>query len=267
MSAYVEGIGVIAPGLRTWEQACSVLRGEAPYESATVAPQPALLPPNERRRAPLAVLLALDAAGQAATASGMSAAQLPSVFASADADMNVIHRISAALAEPARQVSPTDFHNSVHNAAAGYWGIAAQAQPSATTLAANDVTAIAGIREAFAMLATDDPAVLLVLYDVPPPVPLHEKRPIETPCGIALVLSREETERSLAHLSMCDAESITRLGDAGLERLRGGNPAARSLPLLAAIATDASVVCGLHAEDDRVVGIRVCPRANRRVHP
>jgi hypothetical protein len=263
VSAYVEGVGVIAPGLRTWEQTRSVLRGELPYEAAAVAPRPALLPPNERRRAPLAVLLALDAAGQATTASGMSATQLPSVFASADADMNVIHRISAALAEPARQVSPTDFHNSVHNAAAGYWGIAAQAQPSATTLAANDVTTVAGFREAFAMLATDDRAVLLVLYDVPPPVPLYEKRPIETPCGIALVLSREPTERSLAHLSMCDAGRLARLDDAGLERLRGGNPAARSLPLLAAIAAGADAVCGLHAEDDRVIGIRVTPGVRR----
>lgn len=260
MSAYVEGIGVIAPGLRTWEQTRSVLRGEAPYEPAAVAPQPALLPPNERRRAPLAVLLALDAAGQAVTASGMSAAQLPSVFASADADMNVIHRISAALAEPARQVSPTDFHNSVHNAAAGYWGIAAQAQPSATTLAANDVTAIAGLREAFAMLATDDPAVLLVLYDVPPPVPLYEKRPIETACGIALVLSRKETGQSLAQLSMGDAGSLATIGEPRLERLRGGNPAARVLPLLAAIATGAGGLCGLPAEDNRIAGIRVAAR-------
>jgi hypothetical protein len=259
VNAYVEGIGVIAPGLRTWESTRAVLRGETPYQPAAVAPQPALLPPNERRRAPLAVLLALDAAGQATAASGMSAAHLPSVFASADADMNVIHRISAALAEPARQVSPTDFHNSVHNAAAGYWGIAAGAQPCATTLAANDVTAIAGLREAFAMLATDDPAVLLVLYDVPPPVPLYEKRPIETACGIALVLSRDRSERSLGHLSMSDARDLTRLGDAGLERLRSGNPAARSLPLLAAIARAEAAICGLHAEDDRVIGIRVSP--------
>ena len=259
MSAYVEGIGVIAPGLRTWEQTRSVLRGELPYQSAPVAPQPALLPPNERRRAPLAVLLALDAAGQATTASGISAAHLPSVFASADADMNVIHRISAALAEPARQVSPTDFHNSVHNAAAGYWGIAAQAQPSATTLAANDVTAVAGIREAFAMLATDDHAVLLVLYDVPPPVPLYEKRPIETPCGIALVLSRDKSGRSLARLSPDDTRDVARLADPGLERLRSGNPAARSLPLLSAIAQGVDTVCGLQAEDERVLGIRVRP--------
>jgi hypothetical protein len=246
--------------MRTWEQARSVLRGELPYETTSVTPQPALLPPNERRRAPLAVLLALDAAGQATTASGFSAAALPSVFASADADMNVIHRISAALAEPARQVSPTDFHNSVHNAAAGYWGIAAQAQPCATTLAANDVTAVAGLREAFAMLATDDPAVLLVLYDVPPPVPLYEKRPIETPCGIAFVLSRARAENSLAHLSMCDADGLARLDDPLLERLRAGNPAARTLPLLAAIAAGSDVVCGLHAEDDRLVGIRVNAR-------
>ena len=40
----------------------------------------------------------------------------------------VIHEICEALATDEREVSPTRFHNSVHNASAGYWGIATRSQ-------------------------------------------------------------------------------------------------------------------------------------------
>lgn len=257
-TVHLESVGLIAPGLGSWASARAVLAGKQPHVAGeAVTAQPALLPANERRRAPFSVLVALHAAEEAVNASTIPAAHLPSVFASSDGEMAIMHRLCSALATPARAVSPTDFHNSVHNAAAGYWGIAAHAPASATTIAAFDHSVAAGLREAFALLAGDAPAMLLVAYDVPPPVPLYEKRPIETACAVACVLTRSATSRSFATLSLAAAREESMLAAPSLELLRLANPAARALPLLESLALRRSGVIGLRAEDDALLGIDV----------
>jgi hypothetical protein len=86
----------------------------------------------------------------------------------------------------------------------------------------------------------------LIAYDVPYPPPLHAARPIASAFGIALVLTPHGSKRALASLTvaMADvAQSATGMLDVELERLRLANPAARALPLLAAMARgDAGVI-------------------------
>ena len=55
---------------------------------------------------------------------GRDPATLPSVFTSAHGDLAVNDYMCATLATQPTAISPTRFHNSVHNAAAGYWTIA-----------------------------------------------------------------------------------------------------------------------------------------------
>ncbi|HZF15162.1 MAG TPA: beta-ketoacyl synthase chain length factor [Steroidobacteraceae bacterium] len=260
--AFLETVGLVAPGLPTWEHAEAVLTGRrdidpAIDESTLAPPAPQSLPANERRRAPLQVLVALAAAESLLARTAFAVPDTPSVFASSDADMSIMHRICVALAEPARMVSPTDFHNSVHNAPAGYWGIAARATRSATTLSAFDATAIAGLRECLALIEDGAPAALLVLCDVPAPVPLLEKRPMHAPCGIALMLVRDALGTRPARISFDDGHAETPMSHPRLERLRLGNPAARVLPILEAVAKQESRTVGLRAEDDRLAGVRV----------
>ena len=78
-------------------------------------------------------------------ATALPAASLATVFASSDADLAIIHRICLALTATPRLISPTDFHNSVHNAAAGYWSIAAGARAASTTISAHDGSFAAGL--------------------------------------------------------------------------------------------------------------------------
>ena len=67
LTVWVDGIGVMAPGLLDWDTASPILRGDAPFvPQATVLPAPALLPPAERRRASRVVKLALGLGLQAA---------------------------------------------------------------------------------------------------------------------------------------------------------------------------------------------------------
>lgn len=256
--AFIDAIGLIAPGLPSWNASVPILTGAAPYVAdAIVSAQPSLLPANERRRAPLGVRLALRAAEEATAASNLAASTLATVFGTSDADMDIIHRICAALAEPERSVSPTDFHNSVHNAAPGYWSIGMKAYGPSTALSAYDFNLAAGLREAAALLSVDDTDVLLVLFDVPPPPPLFKSRPVAHPVAVALVLSRQPSTRSLARLSLCEAAHETTLDDAALELLRQANPAARSLPLLQFIAARRVGIVGIRAYDDRFLGVRV----------
>jgi len=237
-AVFIEAVGLAAPGLPSWREARAVLRGETPFDPQPLAAHvPATLPVNERRRATAAIKLAFQTAEDAMQSSSLPAAGLATVFASSDADLAIIHRISLALTGTPRFVSPTDFHNSVHNAASGYWSIAAGAQRASTTISAFDGTFAAGLLEAYLLTRVDDSDVLLVAFDQPAPEPLHAKRRFAHPAGAALVLTRRPTERTLAALSCAttaDAEAV--IAEPQLEQLRLGNPATRSLPLLRHLA-------------------------------
>lgn len=254
---YLHAIGACLPGLPDWASARAVLRGEQAYLGAEiVAPGSPLLPPNERRRAPLAVRLAFRAAEDAVNGAGLNAAEWASVFATSDADTPIIHRICSALAEPGRVISPTDFHNCVHNAAAGYWSIAVGCQRPSSSISAWDESLAAGLLEAAALVHGDGEKVLLVAYDIPPPVPLHAARPIAQAGGIALAVSGEATG-ALARISLaCGKAPQTTMVEPALESLRLANPALRALPLLQALAMASTAELFLPLTNDSV-GLRL----------
>lgn len=235
---YVEAVGLAAPGLPGWSASRATLAGDAPYVAAELPPYaPALLPPNERRRATQVVRLAFRTSEDALAGTPLPAAGLATVFASSDGDTEVMHRINHALAQPARMISPTDFHNSVHNAAAGYWSIAVGARLPSTSLAAHDVSFAAALTEAAALALGDELNTLLTVCDLRMPVPLAAKRPIEAPFGVALVLTPQRTAQTLATLRLEETQQPeTAVADPGLETLRRANPAARALPLLQLLA-------------------------------
>lgn len=236
---YIEAVGCCAPGLDGWAQAQPVLRGERAYLREDLAlPAPARLPANERRRAPEGVRLAFRVAEDALLTQGRAAAELATVFASSDGDTHIVHRICSALAEPQRVVSPTDFHNSVHNAAAGYWSIAASARLPSVSLSAGAASFAAGLLEAVALVDGEDLDCLMLAFDLRPPPPLLACGPITESAAFALVLS---PRRSVTTLFRLRVETVARRPDTlmderSLEALRQANPAARALPLLRALA-------------------------------
>lgn len=239
MSAlFIEAVGLAAPGLPSWHEACATLRGEKPFVLAPLPPHtPALLPLNERRRATPAIRLAFRAAEDAIQHTALSSASLATVFASSDADLAIIHRICLALTATPPLVSPTDFHNSVHNAAAGYWSIAAGARAASTSISAYDGSFAAGLLEASSQVLVDGCDTLLVAFDMPAPEPLQAKRCVLHPAAVALVLSRQPTAGSIAVLTCAvTADAESELDEPALEQLRIDNPAARALPLLRSLA-------------------------------
>lgn len=247
MLAYIEAVSLAAPGLENWAVALPVLRGEQPYVAAELAAyQPALLPPNERRRASATVRMGFRVAEAACNESSVPAAALATVFASADGDLAIAQRICQALTQTPPLVSPTDFHNSVHNAAAGYWSIAAQAQGPSTAIAAHDDSFLVGLLEALGMVCIEQQPTLLVTYDLPAPAPLQAKRLVPLPCGVGLILTPTRSARTLATLQCTAIDSAsTPCRNPALEALRQQNPAARALPLLEALASGRDTVIDL----------------------
>jgi len=254
---YVDGIGLRGPGLNGWARSLPALSGAEPYVPAPAnLPPSLLLPANERRRMVQTVKLALAVAAEAVEAAGRDAATLATVFTSSGGDGETIHEILNALAlteEP--ELSPTRFHNSVHNAPAGYWSIATRSQAPSSSLCCHDGSFAAGLVDAAAQATTDDRAVALIAYDLPYPQPLDGVRRVGAIFGTALVLAPKEGAASLARIDieLKPAGASTPMADASLEALRQGTPAARSLPLLAAIAQSASGTISL----DYVPGLRV----------
>lgn len=238
LAAWIDGIGLIGPGLADWTGGAEVLAGRQAYAAApSLLPAPALLPPAERRRSSRLVRLALAVGLEAATGAGADAAQLATVFSASSGDGHNCHALCETLASSDRSVSPTRFHNSVHNTAAGYWGIATGAMAPSQVLCAYDASFSAGLLEALVQVAADARPVLLIAYDAEYPEPLHAVRPVPDAGGIALLLSPVQGAKSLARIeAVLDETPATPMADPDLEQLRGAIPALRGLPLLAAIA-------------------------------
>jgi hypothetical protein len=260
LSAYVNGVGLLGPGIANWAGGAQVLSGRRRWVSApTVLPQPEGLPAAERRRTGALVKLALGVGFEATRQAGADPAQLPAVFSSSGGDGQNCHEICQALASAERQLSPTRFHNSVHNAAAGYWSIATGATPASNALCAHDASFAAGLIEALTQVAIERTAVLLIAYDASYPEPLRAARPIPDAFAVAMVLAPDLGPAALgrieAHLSDAPADTI----DEPLESLRRAIPAARSLPLLALLAQSGAGSAVLEYLDHARLAVRVSP--------
>ncbi len=240
LTVWVDGVGVLGPGLASWPASLATLRGEQPHVFVpSVLPPPARLPPAERRRAGAAVKLAMAVADEAVAHAGADPHTLATVFSASSGEGGNCHILCETLATDTPMVSPTRFTNSVHNAAAGYWHIAVASRAASTSLGAFDASFGAGLIEAATSVALSGAPILLVASDTPYPEPLHAARPLPDNFGVALVLSAARSARSLASLSIelaPGASAPTACNDASLEALRLAIPAACSLPLLQALA-------------------------------
>lgn len=261
LTAWVDGIGLLAPGLPDWVAGRAVLAGRESYVAVpTVLPTPELLPPAERRRASRVVKLALAAGLEAVRHAGADAATLATVFAASGGDGHNCHALCEALASDDRQVSPTRFHNSVHNTAAGYWGIATGAMAPCQVLCAYDASFGAGLLDALAQVAVSGQPVLLVAYDAEYPEPIRSLRTVPDAAGIALLLSPVRSAASLGRIAVdLDDGAAATFADPAVEALRLSNPALRGLPLLEILAREVAAEVRLEYLAPLSLAVEVVP--------
>ncbi len=266
MRVYVEGIGILGPGLSGWTCSEPVLAEQRPYEATDQpAPEPTILPANELRRSSQVVRWALAVAEDALSQAHMKANEVATVFASSGGENTIWHHLCAAMASPERIVSPTLFHHSVHTAAAGYWSIGTSSTQPSTSLACYDSSFCGGLLEAAVQVLVEGRPVLMVAYDLPSPPPMYVARPFVAGFSVAMMVMGRQSPYTKAALTLTLTEGVggdeTRMQDPGLEELRTGNPAARALPLVAAVAkADSTRITLAYLEDkELVVDVTPCP--------
>ena len=240
MRLHVNGVALWSQRLPGWERARRILSGlESPPAESAPRPAPELLPPTERRRAPDTVAVAMEAALSACKSAGLPPASLPCVFSSMHGDLAITDYMCATMAATPTLVSPTRFHNSVHNAAAGYWTIAAEFTRPYTSLSAGEQSFGAGLLEACTQALTNRENVLLVAYDIDARGPLAPVAASKGLLSVGLIVSPERGQHAVGQfdlelLSGSDlSPSRARPENAALV---AGNSTESSLPFMEALA-------------------------------
>lgn len=246
LTVAVAGIGAWSAQFANWPAMRDASTRDATGTGPSTRPVPLLLPPAERRRAPDGVAVALEVAREALDGATFDATALASVFASAHGELAIVDYLCATLASDPLLLSPTRFHHSVHNAAAGYWSIATKSLGPTTALAAGEATVGLALLEAATQVVADLRPVLLVLYDTPGVGPLADVAPNTALFGAALLLVPVDTQAGSTRLAiafeqMVSPPPIPHRADLGA--LAATSPAAHVVALLEALdAVDDTVI-------------------------
>ena len=242
MKANILSVGLTAPGLVNFESfRAMMLSGQEPNTSEPLEKySPAFLPANERRRTTATIKLALKTAEEGLTSYKEqfpeADLQIPVLFVSKDGDTLISARMCQAVSETEPMISPTQFHNSVHNAPAGYWMIGQENRAPASAISVGDYAIANGLLEAVLQSQSESKPVLVVIYDLPfdDLMPVHDFMKGQAPFAFSLILdaSGVNQSESLPELSL----SLTQVdGDQPANNPYQGLPAAEGYPLLQAI--------------------------------
>jgi hypothetical protein len=215
-------------------------------------PQPSILPPNERRRAPDTVAVALQVAQAACANAGRDPAQLRMVFASTYGDLAITDYMCSTLARAPTTLSPTRFHNSVHNAAAGYWSIATGCHEPYCALGAGQYTFANGLLVAALQACADQTDMLFVAYDIDAHGAQMRIVNSQAMFGVALVLTRDGSGRSL---------ELTTVAEPSADPIVAGsaNAMAACLPLVAALAGSRAELLRLSLGPQSTLRVQINP--------
>jgi hypothetical protein len=244
LTCYLYGVGAWGPGFAGWSDLQAQLRDPATIPAdPTLPPAKAeVIPGNERRRAPPVVKAAVEVSAQATQAAGVDPSELACVFGSGLGDTEITDYMCAQLASPDKQLSPTRFHNSVHNAPAGYWTIATHCMRSANSIAAYNQTAGISLVEAATQASQEQVPVLMTLYDLSARGLYSQVYSVKQDFAAALVISpvvREHPPLAKLTLTLASSSCAEPAWAPFFSHLCANNPAARVLPLLHALALPA----------------------------
>lgn len=255
MTVYVNDISVVGPGLVDRETSMAILRGEENWKYEELPKfKPDMLPANERRRTTAVINLALQGIQQLLREHD-DLQSVATVFASSEGDLNIVDKMCIALAQEEKIISPTVFHNSVHNAVAGYWSIAASMKGPSTSLSAGDATFVCGLQEAVSHVEVEGGTVLYSTYDYPAPPMLDTQRHFGYPLAIGLRLGSEPEFKVLGSLTLkgrIQDSKESHCRNSSLESLRTAVPTGCGLPLIEALVRRArmNVVLPYHQGDN-----------------
>ncbi|NIL94184.1 MAG: hypothetical protein GTO71_07015 [Woeseiaceae bacterium] len=233
----IAGFGIWSASFADPGEFRAVLAGREVESEGTLKPE--LIPARERRRAPAMVKMAVEVMDQACKMADLDPAAVASVFGSGMGDMQITDYMCRTLATSPRAVSPTKFHNSVHNASTGYWSIATGSHCPANAVSAYANTVAATLLETSVQALEEDTPVLMAIEELAAPQPFKSVIEVDAPFAAALLLVPPgHSVTPLGSLSLAlrpefvDEPAPPALDDADFSN----NFAATILPLLIALA-------------------------------
>jgi hypothetical protein len=248
MKAGITGIGLWGHGFNGWENFLTGLETgfAAPADGAPVVPAPSSIPARERRRAPLTVKMAIEVIDQAAAMAGTPQHEMCSVFSSAMGDSHITDYMCRTLAGPGKLLSPTRFHNSVHNTPSGYWSIGAENRLPSTFVSGYWDSFSIALLESVSLALSENKATALVIYDVAFGQPLFDIAPISEDFAAAFIIVPEANQAPWAIEVQVVAEScpVPAASNAFLAERMEKNPAASALLLCELLALQQPATLG-----------------------
>jgi hypothetical protein len=191
---YVRGTGLWTPGYDRPLAWC-----QQKPTPAVEKPEAALLEGPLRRRATPLTRMAVEVFQQATRQADRDPASIPTVWATAHGEHTAAIKLLEMMQRGEGRLSPTHFHNSVHNTAGGYASIATGNVAPSTTLTGGSELVASALLEAWCLLESSGRDVALVLADEALQSPF-ERTDARTPLAIALLLS-QQPEHTLGMLT------------------------------------------------------------------
>ena len=155
MTVYLQAMGAWQPGYET-------LASWHKQQREDCAPAGKLLPPALRRRATHLTKMVCDAYHDARASLHAPGCEVAVVVASALGELAATIALLNMMIDPAGVLSPTLFHNSVHNTSTGYLSIATGNRSTASAVAAGGNTLAAGFLEALMLLSEVQESVVIL---------------------------------------------------------------------------------------------------------
>ena len=232
------GLGIWSPFFANWEDFRHGV--ETGHWRSDVELQPRLMPSRERRRAPQFVKMAVEVMNQACDMATAEPNDVATVFSSVMGDMEITDYLCRELSNTPKFVSPTKFHNAVHNAAPGYWSITTDAFSAGNAISAFEYTPTMALLEACIQAAEEDQPVLLVTQELTAPQPLMIACPSEQPFSAGLLIAPPGRSNKplyslefIIETTQCQWPSLSK----DLDQFLGTNMSARLLPLLSKLVS------------------------------
>ena len=183
------------------------------------------------------------------------------IFSSAMGDMQITDYICSALAQTPKLISPIKFHNSVHNAAPGYWSITTGAFCPASAVSAFEYTPTMAFLEACIQAEEEQTPVLCVIQELAAPHTIMDICPSEVPFSAAFLLAPANFFASpIASIEFDVGQGSVEwpaIDDRLLEF--AGNMSARLLPLMTALSIGVDTNLLFPITEDISLGVSLNP--------
>lgn len=209
---YLKGVGL-------WTSHCTSAadwsRGKREASEVSRAAASLLEGPLKRRASKL-TRMSVDAFEQAVAQAGSDPSSIPTIWATAHGEHGTAIALLKMMRRGEGKVSPTHFHNSVHNTPSAYASISAGNGAGSTTLTGGPELVASALLEAFCQLHAGQNEIAVVVADEPLQGPfVREDMP--APLAIAFVFSSSErgAVAQLDHLRLEANRGATPLADFG----------------------------------------------------